>query len=46
MTYWPADLKKLPDFIDFAITKDIPQHLITAESDLPSDHSPIEKPYR
>jgi hypothetical protein len=23
-TYWPTDLNKIPDLLDFAITKDIP----------------------
>jgi len=42
-TYWPTDSKKLPDLIDFAITKNIPRSLISAEclSDLSSDHSPV-----
>jgi len=43
-TYWPADRKKLHDLIDFAITKDIPKNLISAEclSDLSSDDSPVQ----
>ena len=42
-TYWPSDHSKIPDLIDFAITKGINRNLITAENklDLSSDHSPI-----
>lgn len=42
-TYWPADPNKLPDLIDFAITRKIPRNNITAESlaELSSDHSPV-----
>lgn len=42
-TYWPTDPKKLPDLIDFAVTKNFPRNLIRAESlsDLSSDHSPV-----
>lgn len=42
-TYWPTDLSKKPDLIDFGITKHISRNLITAESspDLSSDHSPV-----
>jgi len=42
-TYWPADPMKLPDFIDFAITKRISQSMITAEAlpELSSDHCPV-----
>jgi len=29
-TYWPADPKKLSDLIDFAITKNIPENLISS----------------
>jgi len=41
--YWPADPMKLPDLTDFAITKNIPKNLISAEclSGLSSDHSPV-----
>jgi len=31
-TYWPADPMKLPDMIDFAITKRISQSMTTAEA--------------
>ncbi|KAH8355513.1 hypothetical protein KR093_010011, partial [Drosophila rubida] len=42
-TYWPTDPRKLPDLIDFAVTKNIPRNLISANSlpDLSSDHSPV-----
>lgn len=42
-TYWPTDPKKLPDLIDFAVSKNIPRNLISAEclSELSSDHSPV-----
>ena len=42
-TYWPADLKKTPDLLDFAITNGISGIYSSIESslDLESDHSPI-----
>lgn len=42
-TYWPTDLTKIPDLIDFCITKGINERHIKAEPcfDLSSDHSPI-----
>ena len=42
-TYWPSDLNKIPDVIDFCGTKGVGNHAVTAESclDLSSDHSPI-----
>lgn len=42
-TYWPADPRKIPDLIDFAITKHVPRNMVTAEAlaDLSSDHSPV-----
>ena len=42
-TYWPSDLNKLPDLIDFAVTKNISRSLVKAEClpDLSSDHSPV-----
>ena len=42
-TYWPADPRKIPDLIDFAISKNINRNSITTEIsyDLSSDHSPI-----
>jgi len=44
-TYWPADLNKIPDLLDFAITNGISGIYSTIESslDLESDHSPIWK---
>ncbi len=41
-TYWPTDRRKIPDVIDFAITKNIPHEQLTTEPliDLSSDHSP------
>lgn len=42
-TYWPSDRNKLPDVIDFCITKGIPSDYASAESslDLSSDHTPF-----
>ena len=42
-SYWPADLNKLPDLLDFCITKGISSNLVKAESslDLPSDHTAV-----
>lgn len=42
-TYWPSDLAKVPDLIDFCVTKGIQQPYIKVESclDLSSDHSTI-----
>jgi len=42
-THWPSDPRKLPDLIDFAVTKNIPRNLISVSSlsDLSSDHSPV-----
>ena len=42
-TYWPSDINKRPDVIDFCISKGIPSSIVKAEScfDLSSDHSPI-----
>ena len=41
-TYWPTDRRKIPDVIDFIITRKInPSQITTAPSlDLSSDHSP------
>jgi hypothetical protein len=40
-TYWPIDRNKLPDLVDFHVTKSIPQDFAVAKSyfDLSSDHS-------
>jgi hypothetical protein len=42
-TYWPFDRNKLPDLVDFCVTKDIPQDFAVAKSyfDLSSDHSSV-----
>jgi hypothetical protein len=38
-TYWPSDWKKLPDLLDFCVTKGIPHN--SALFDLSSDHSHV-----
>ena len=42
-THWPSDTNKIPDLIDFCVTKNIPPNSIQAASslDLSSDHSPV-----
>lgn len=42
-TYWPTDNNKIPDLLDFFVTKGISSTYtdITASYDLTSDHSPI-----
>ncbi len=42
-TYWPTDPRKIPDLIDFAISKGIVRESVTTEVsyDLSSDHSPV-----
>ncbi|KAL7295758.1 hypothetical protein TKK_0011101 [Trichogramma kaykai] len=42
-TFWPSDLSKKPDLIDFFIAKGISSHYLSAQSslELTSDHSPI-----
>jgi hypothetical protein len=42
-TYWPSHRRKVPDLLDFGVTKRIPAHSIQAEAgfDLSSDHSPV-----
>lgn len=42
-TYWPTDVAKIPDLIDFCVTKGIAEGHLTAHSclDLSSDHSPV-----
>jgi hypothetical protein len=42
-TYWPSDKRKVPDLLDFGITKGIPACSIHAVAglDLSSDHSPV-----
>lgn len=41
-TYWPTDQNKIPDVIDFGVTKGLPPELfeVQASLDLSSDHSP------
>ena len=41
-TYWPTDLNKIPDLIDFAVIKNIKREFISVipSLDLSSDHSP------
>jgi hypothetical protein len=42
-TYWPSDRNKLPDLVDFYVTKGILLDFAVAKSCfvLPSDHSPV-----
>lgn len=42
-TYWPTDLSKLPDTIDFYVTKGVSDNYIHIENNegLTSDHSPV-----
>jgi hypothetical protein len=42
-TNWPSGRHKLPELVDFCVTKGIPQEFIVAKScfDLSSDHSPV-----
>lgn len=42
-TYWPADVNRLPDVLDFFVTKGISTRFtaISPSLDLSSDHSPI-----
>jgi endonuclease/exonuclease/phosphatase (EEP) superfamily protein YafD len=42
-TYWPSDMNKIPDLVDFLGTKGIPPDIAEAQSclDLSSDHSPV-----
>ena len=42
-TYWPTDVKKVPDLIDFFVTKNISCNYIEVDEEftLSSDHSPI-----
>lgn len=42
-TYWPSDPRKLPDLLDFFITKGISRNncLVESNYDLPSDHTPV-----
>lgn len=42
-TYWPTDINKVPDLIDFYISKGIASNYIEVEGieDLTSDHTPV-----
>ena len=42
-TYWPTDTNKIPDLLDFFITKNIsPRYVqINSSTELSSDHSPV-----
>jgi hypothetical protein len=42
-TYWPTDQNKLPDLVDFCVTKGIPCNFADAKSclELSLDHSPV-----
>jgi len=42
-THWPTDRRKIPDVIDFCVTKGIASNYFNAKSclDLSSDHSPV-----
>ena len=42
-TYWPTDTNKIPDLLDFSITKNIsPRYVqINSSTELSSDHSPV-----
>jgi hypothetical protein len=42
-TYWPTDREKVPDLIDYFVTKGIPSNLAVAKSclELSSGHSPL-----
>ena len=42
-TYWPTDPKKIPDLIDFGITKNISRQTLSVyvSHDLCSDHSAV-----
>jgi hypothetical protein len=42
-TYWPSDRKKLPDLVDYCVTKGIPCNFADAKPylELSPDHSPV-----
>ena len=42
-TYWPTDLTKLPDLLDFLVARGIPANYIQVEPvfELASDHTPV-----
>jgi hypothetical protein len=41
--FWPSNVNKLPDLVDFCVTKGIPQDFTVVKScfDLSTDHFPI-----
>ena len=47
-TYWPTDLNKKPDLLDFAVTRELNTNKlkITRNLELNSDHTPIIIEYR
>jgi hypothetical protein len=46
-TYWPSDIYKIPDLVDFCATKGIPPNFAVVHSclDLSSDHSRLGNPH-
>ena len=46
--YWPTDLNKKPDLLDFAVTRGLNTNKlkITSNLELSSDHTPIIIEYR
>lgn len=42
-TYWPTDLNKIPDLLDFFVTNGLSQRYlkIVANYDICSDHTPV-----
>lgn len=42
-TYWPSDINKIPDLLDFAVAKGVNHSCVTVDScyELSSDHSPV-----
>ena len=47
-TYWPTDLNKIPDLLDFTVTRGLNTNKlkITSNLELSSDHTPIIIEYR
>lgn len=42
-TYWPTDINKTPDLVDFGVSRGVPRKFVHVEScfELSSDHSPV-----
>jgi hypothetical protein len=42
-TYWPMDLRKIPDLLDLFIIRNISANYVSTEEnfDLDSDHTPV-----